>query len=229
MLDVSLLPEVLQSRPVEAAPLYDGHPIPGTDNLADILTKPTSFASLSIDAELPWKDGLDWMRLPSGELPHSQPLEPLQLDARCAAESEFEDLEAHLISETRQMLLSSTDPEGVGVAQVPHGDPGGNTPSCHPEVSMAHPKTLGWFPVSFPSVFLGWTWAMKRLQIVHEAILCLLPADCPPGCPVCDGSFPAAVEEKRPPDPPWLPPPLRLRQVPLPLSWCRCLRYRSTL
>ncbi len=99
------------------------------------------------------------------------------------------------------MLLSPTDSEGVCVTQGLHGDPQGNTSSCHPEATMAHSTKLGWFHETFPFVFLGWTRAIRRLQLVHEAILRLqhlrhANAVAPPGCPVCDGTLSAAVERK---------------------------------
>jgi hypothetical protein len=50
--------------------------IPGTDNIADLLTKPHDITTFDIQDQSPWPSGLPWMTRSTPELPRNQFLHP---------------------------------------------------------------------------------------------------------------------------------------------------------
>jgi hypothetical protein len=57
----------------ETLPLYH---IPGTDNIADLLTKPHDITTFDVQDQAPWQCGLPWMKRSTPELPKNQFLHP---------------------------------------------------------------------------------------------------------------------------------------------------------
>jgi hypothetical protein len=54
---------------IELLPLFH---IPGSDNLADLLTKPHDITTSDVQGQSPWQCGIPWMRLPTPRLPKQQ-------------------------------------------------------------------------------------------------------------------------------------------------------------
>lgn len=155
----SILHAIHQVRDgMEVTPLYH---IDGESNLADMVTKPRSLHSLDVGSESAWQQGLDWMRLPTADLPLMQfTTPPTEEDSELVVTEMFQDVEVHSTEIWARKLLSSRQDD-----------------LCTPEIrvhSAGKPQSQGdWLHHHFDFVHLGWHRAVNRLTTVCKATLLL--------------------------------------------------------
>ena len=143
----------------EVLPLYH---ISGTDNPADLLTKPKTLTEEDLLADSIWHKGPDWMRLPTAELPDTQfvTLPP--------------ELEEPYNQEIFQEVVVGAADVGQEERDVQVAIAGQSVPVTGPEPpqlgalpSQLHPNT--WFAFTFQFKQLGWTRTRRKLGLVLQA------------------------------------------------------------
>ena len=143
----------------EVLPLYH---ISGTDNPADILTKPRVITDNDLLSDSVWHKGPDWMRLPTLDLPSVQFVTiPPDLEEPYNQEI-FQEVVVSTVSvgqEERDVLVAMT---GQDLGSLPS-----ENPSLTVATSQLHPDT--WFTFTFKFKELGWGRARKRLKLVLKA------------------------------------------------------------
>ena len=143
----------------EILPLYH---ISGTDNPADLLTKPKTLTEEDLLADSVWHKGPDWMRSSTAELPDVQ----------------FVTLPPELEEPYNQEIFQEVVVGAVDVGQeerdVQVAIAGQSAPVTDPEPpqlgalpSQLHPNT--WFAITFQFKQLGWTRARRKLVLVLQA------------------------------------------------------------
>jgi hypothetical protein len=164
----------------EHLPLFH---VDGELNLADLITKPRKLPTIDVTATSTWQLGLDWMRLPSDQLPSNQHVSSLasELDEVVSKEM-FQDIEAHRAEvEARQMLRVAGSQDVVFSA-----------------AKLEHKGKVKWLYKHFDFLHLGWQRATSRLELVCSAVLRLRhrrhkDPTLTPNCPVCKGTLRAEV------------------------------------
>jgi len=172
----------------ESIPLFH---VDGTSNIADLLTKPKKLSTIRMDADSDWQNGLDWMRLPTSQLPNHQYTTPPTTESEdMVIEETFKDIELHTIAvESRDALQD--------LSEVQH---------CLSSVFSSHNRQeskqhVSWLTTNFDFVYLGWAKAYSRLKTVCSAMYRLLHrrhallSVQKTGCPVCNSNLPLAVEQ----------------------------------
>jgi hypothetical protein len=139
----------------EIIPLYH---IEGTQNLADMVTKPRKLSLGDIDATSSWKTGLDWMRLPTEELPKSQHTVPnsSEEDQIVAAEA-FPDVENYTIEVEARRELTEGQQDF--------------SPSLFFSGAVRGGREPPWLEQTFDFLHFGWRRAKKRLATVWRVVL----------------------------------------------------------
>jgi len=156
----------------ETIPLFH---IEGTANLADLVTKPIQLSTCDVSEHSAWQTGLDWMRLPTKDLPSSQFVVP--------ETSEEEDM---VIQEMFQDVIT----QGLAVECreiLAEPEPVADVPMSSFSARAANSGRVGWLYDNFDFVHLGWSRAVNRLEAVCRASFLLqhrfnhthLCTDCP--------------------------------------------------
>ena len=136
----------------ETVPLYH---IPGKENLADLLTKTKDILPHHIDSSSQWRCGLDWMRLPSHELPKQQFVQPKSVeDGENFLKETFIDI-TPLESESRTILLTGLSSS----SDATHAR--GGVIKC-------------WLTDNFDFIRLGWNRTRARIKLVLLAVTKLI-------------------------------------------------------
>ena len=129
----------------EILPLYH---IDGSENLADMITKPRKLLPSDLSHTSPWMTGLKWMRLPTAELPHSQYMVPEDpFEEQLASGEVFPDVENYTLEvEARECLLTC----GAGtlhdewsfphLSDTPELQPPPKPPDSDGVVTIKHPS-----------------------------------------------------------------------------------------
>jgi hypothetical protein len=147
----------------ELLPLFH---IPGSSNIADLLTKPHNLTLPDLGEDSDWQSGMDWMCLPSDELPNVQfyvPLFPSEGE-EFSKESYIEVGHTEVESSPLTAAPSNEVPPTV-VGEAPRESPGPDDTECHG--LLVDQLSSVW--LSF--VRLGWEKATQLLAKVHEATL----------------------------------------------------------
>jgi len=129
----------------ETLPLYH---IDGTENLADMITKPRKLIPADLVATSPWMTGLEWMSRPTADLPHSQYLVPDDpAEEQLVSTEIFPDVENYLLQvESRDCLLtcSAGTPHEVWLfphlSDLPEPPPPPKPPDPGGVVTIEHPS-----------------------------------------------------------------------------------------
>jgi hypothetical protein len=141
----------------EVIPLYH---IDGSLNLADMLTKPKRLTLSDISATSSWMQGLDWMRLPTEDLPRSQYSTPDNTEEDLIVLTEtFPDVEIYTIEvEAREALAvcTSSEESSTFLFSAP---------------AVARRGSDLWIENTFDFLHLGWRRARKRLATVWKVAL----------------------------------------------------------
>ena len=135
----------------EVLPLYH---VSGTDNPADLLTKPKTLTDQDLLADSVWHKGPDWMRSPTAELPDVQfvTLPP--------------ELEEPYNQEIFQEVVVGTVDVGQEERDVQVPVTGQESPQLVALPSQLHPNT--WFAFTFRFRQLGWARARRKLVLVLQ-------------------------------------------------------------
>ena len=144
----------------EEIPLFH---IRGLDNLADILTKvrPIELRDLRIDSA--WNSGLNWMTLPSAELPREQFVTLTDDSVEPYNKEVFQEVEAQLFEssvEARAMLSVDMRPK----------DQSPSLASCASNLPEVLRDQKLWLLSRINFLSLGWERAMGRVELVLKAI-----------------------------------------------------------
>jgi hypothetical protein len=177
----------------EFIPLYH---IDGSENLADMLTKPRKLQVSELSSTSKWMTGLDWMRLPSVELPMSQFTIPQTTEEEQMVASEvFPDVENYSLQvEARECLMEcgagtplekwsfshlddptqeSPDPEHA-IAKSTKAVEVSTEHPVQSSVFSAHVKGGGepkWIEKKFDFLHFGWSRALRQLTAVVKVSL----------------------------------------------------------
>ena len=187
---------------LETVPLYH---IEGTQNVADMVTKPRKITNSDLEPGSPWMNGYPWMRAPTDLLPKYQYESPPDTEDDQVVTSEmFPDVDAHQAQvEARELLLTEeppTDPSQCqpGIHETPLAD---EDPTAN-AVFSSRVKGEGeseWLLRNFDFLHLGWSKALARLKNVCKATYLICHRghlDGPkPGCPVCDQTLEATCSQ----------------------------------
>jgi hypothetical protein len=169
----------------ETIPLFH---IDGTLNTADLVTKPRKLANIDVAPGSNWMNGLDWMRLPTEQLPRSQFVTPPSSEAELLASEEmFQDIAIHASQvEARKELIESTEdsePSPTSFSALSKGGGSGRDT---------------WLRQNFDFVHLGWLRAFRRLKTVCKAVILLRHrrhCEKVSQCPVCTDSLHASAQD----------------------------------
>ena len=166
----------------EILPLYH---IDGTENLADMITKPRKLLASELSATSQWMTGLEWMTRPTESLPRSQYLVPDDPSEEQQVSVEvFPDVENyHLQVEARQHLVAlgtealDDNWEFLHLNTPPSLPPPPNPPDSEGIITISHPH--GTEPPEMcqgdknedpdsSRVLLGHAWGGRRLVWFEE-------------------------------------------------------------
>lgn len=194
----------------ETLPLFH---IDGTENIADMVTKPRKLVISDLTATSKWMTGLPWMTRPTAQLPRSQYSVPDTVeDEQLISDEIFPDVENYTLElEGRECLLTCGAGSTSGSWSFPHfSDPPDIHTQSEPSLTMplckhrneilttsVFPVRLGgggepdWLLRTFDFLHLGWARALKRIVCVIKASfrfrhsLHKNPETPIPECPIC--------------------------------------------
>ena len=141
----------------EEVPIFH---ISGLENLADLLTKPRTVKHTEMEQESVWQSGLEWMKLPSADLPSNQSTTMTEELADLYNAEVFQEVQSantSALQESRALLALS-------VLVDPRED---LLPSFLSHLSRSPNGT--WFFFKFKFWELGWERARNRLRLVLKA------------------------------------------------------------
>ena len=139
----------------DTVPLFH---IPGLDNLADLLTKERNFNVQEVQSNTAWYTGLEWMTLPTEELPDDQYDHPSEEIEEAFSQEVFQEVEAHIIHQSAQ--------ERDLLVQMNLDPPIKETESF---VNCLKLGAVTWFNCTFRFVEQGWQKAWRKLHWVLKA------------------------------------------------------------
>lgn len=168
----------------ETLPLYH---IDGTENLADMITKPRKIQVSDLVSTSRWMTGLQWMRRPTNDLPKSQYLVPESVEEEQLVSGEaFPDVENYTLEvEGRECLTTCGTEPNFSTWSFPHfSDPPDlflrpsfnyQTPILN-ESSVLSARVRGggepdWLEKTFDFLHFGWARALKQLSAVFRVAL----------------------------------------------------------
>jgi hypothetical protein len=182
----------------ETIPLFH---IEGTENLADMITKPRKLTLADLSSTSQWMTGLKWMTRPTADLPQSQYLVPEDTsEEQQVAVEVFPNVENYTLQvEARDCLLTcgtgapddrwefphlSDSPEPPPPPKPPDPDSTTSDHSPRVEAESETPQEpvilfgraqgggrLAWLEENFDFLHFGWTRAMRRLATVFRITL----------------------------------------------------------
>lgn len=148
-----------QNGDLESTPIYH---ISGLENLADMLTKPKSLKSCEMQSSSAWHKGLDWMILPTEDLPSEQVSQP--------DDDVKEDFNKEIFQEIELSQVATDRGDRVFLTCLGQTLANAKTPAP-PVVCMATTaRNNCWLLSTFKFVQRGWSRAWNLLRLVIKAV-----------------------------------------------------------